>query len=56
MAGLEDNQDIKAYTVDGRQIATTASLGSNATMTVPLNSGEVVILKFGGKSIKVRMR
>ena len=54
--GLENNQDIKAYTVDGRQIATTVSLGSNATMTVPLNSGEVVILKLGGKSIKVRMR
>lgn len=54
--GLENNQDIKAYTVDGLQIATTVSLGSNATMTVPLNSGEVVILKFGGKSIKVRMR
>ena len=54
--GLENNQDIKAYTVDGRQIATTVSLGSNATMTVPLDSGEVVILKFGGKSIKVRMR
>ena len=56
VAGLENNQDIKAYTVDGRQIATTVSLGSNATMTVPLNSGEVVILKLGGKSIKVLMR
>ena len=56
VAGLENNQDIKAYTVDGRHIATTVSLGSNATMTVPLNYGKVVILKLGGKSIKVRMR
>ena len=55
VAGLENNQDIKAYTVDGRQIASMVTKGPNATMSVPSNRGEVVILKIGSKSLKIKM-
>lgn len=55
VAGLENNQDIKAYTVDGRQIASMVTKGPNATMSVPSNRGEVIILKIGSKSLKIKM-
>ena len=55
LSGLEDNQDIKAYTLDGRQIASMMTKGPNATMSVPSNRGEVIILKIGSKSLKIKM-
>lgn len=55
LSGLEDNQDIKAYTLDGRQIASMVTKGPNATMSVPSNRGEVIILKIGSKSLKIKM-
>ena len=56
ISGLDNNQDIKAYTLDGHQIASTVSNGSNATITVASNPGDVIILKIGSKSLKYLMK
>ena len=50
--GVENNTDVKVYTVDGTFVGSETAVDNTATVSIPLTTGTVVV-KTGKKTVKI---
>ena len=55
LSGLADGTDVAAYSTVGTHLATAIATDGTVTLNINLQSGTIVIVKFGCKSVKVRI-
>ena len=55
ISGVAKNTDIVVYTVSGTEVARATAIEGTATISTGLQSGTIVVVKFGNKSVKVRI-
>ena len=56
ISGVKDGVKVSAFTVSGKQIASTESYNGQAVMNTNLSVGSVAIVKIGAKAIKVLLK
>ena len=55
VSGVAKGTDVVVYTISGTEVARATATDSTATISTGLQSGTVVVVKFGNKSVKVRI-
>ena len=55
MSGVAKGTEVVVYTVSGTEVASVTATEGATTISTGLQSGTVVIVKFGNKSVKVRI-
>ena len=55
ISGVAKNTEIVVYTVSGTEVARATATEGTTTISTGLQSGTIVIVKFGNKSVKVRI-
>ena len=55
MGGVAKGTDVVVYTISGTEVARSTATDGTATISTGLQSGTIVVVKFGNKSVKVRI-
>ena len=55
VSGVAKGTDVVVYTISGTEVARATATDGTATISTGLQSGTIVVVKFGNKSIKVRI-
>ena len=55
VSGVAKGTDVVVYTISGTEVARATATDSTATISIGLQSGTIVVVKFGNKSVKVRI-
>lgn len=55
ISGVVQNTEVVVYTISGTEVARATATDSTATISTGLQSGTIVVVKFGNKSVKVRI-
>ena len=55
VSGVAKGTDVVVYTISGTEVARTTATDGTATISTGLQSGTIVVVKFGNKSVKVRI-
>ena len=55
VSGVVQNTEVVVYTISGTEVARATATDSTATISTGLQSGTIVVVKFGNKSVKVRI-
>ena len=53
--GVAKGTDVVVYTISGTEVARSTATNGTATISTGLQSGTIVVVKFGNKSVKVRI-
>lgn len=56
ISGIKDGIKVNAFTISGKQIASTEGHNGQASIATNLSAGSVVIVKIGDKAVKVLLR
>lgn len=54
--GLDDQTDVRVYTVDGKQVGAAVAHHNAATVATSMGAGSIAIVKVGDKSMKVLVK
>ena len=55
VSGVVQNTEVVVYTIDGIEVDRAVASDGTATIYTGLQSGTIVVVKFGNKSVKVRI-
>ena len=55
LSGLDAGTEVAAYNTSGAQLATAVATDGTATLYTNLSTGSIVIVKFGNKSVKIKI-
>ena len=55
VSGVAKGTDVVVYTISGTEVARSTATNGTATISTGLQSGTIVVVKFGNKSVKVRI-
>ena len=55
MSGVAKNTEIVVYTVSGTEVARATATEGTTTINTGLQSGTIAIVKFGNKSVKIKI-
>ena len=55
VSGVAKGTDVVVYTISGTKVASATATDGTATISTGLQSGTIVVVKFGNKSVKVRI-
>ena len=55
VSGVAKGTDVVVYTISGTEVARSTATNGTATISTSLQSGTIVVVKFGNKSVKVRI-
>ena len=55
VSGVVQNTEVVVYTIDGMEVDRAVASDGTATIYTGLQSGTIVVVKFGNKSVKVRI-
>ena len=55
VSGVAKGTDVVVYTINGTEVARSTATDGTATISTGLQSGTIVVVKFGNKSVKVRI-
>jgi hypothetical protein len=55
VSGVAKGTDVVVYTISGTEVARAIATDGTATISTGLQSGTIVVVKFGNKSVKVRI-
>ncbi len=55
VSGLAKDTEVVVYTISGTEVARATATDGTATISTGLQSGTIVVVKFGNKSVKVRI-
>ncbi|MBQ5642624.1 MAG: leucine-rich repeat domain-containing protein, partial [Bacteroidaceae bacterium] len=55
VSGLAKDTEVVVYTISGTEVARATATDGKATISIGLQSGTIVVVKFGNKSVKVRI-
>ena len=55
VSGVAKGTDVVVYTISGTEVARATATEGTATISTGLQSGTIVVVKFGNKSVKVRI-
>ena len=55
LSGLDAGTEVSAYNTSGAQLATAVATDGTATLYTNLSTGSIVIVKFGNKSVKIKI-
>ncbi|MBR5466671.1 MAG: leucine-rich repeat domain-containing protein [Bacteroidaceae bacterium] len=55
VSGVAKGTDVVVYTISGTEVARATAADGTATISTGLQSGTIVVVKFGNKSVKVRI-
>ena len=55
ISGVTSGTEISIYTISGTEVARATATEGTATISTGLQSGTIVVVKFGNKSVKVRI-
>ena len=55
VSGVAKGTDMVVYTISGTEVARSTATNGTATISTGLQSGTIVVVKFGNKSVKVRI-
>ena len=55
VSGVAKGTDVVVYTISGTEVARSTATDGTATISTGLQSGTIVVVKFGNKSVKVRI-
>ena len=55
LSGLDAGTEVAAYNTSGAQLATAVATDGTATLYTNLSTGTIVIVKFGSKSVKIKI-
>ena len=55
VSGVAKGTDVVVYTISGIEVACSTATDGTATISTGLQSGTIVVVKFGNKSVKVRI-
>ena len=55
VSGVVQNTEVLVYTISGTEVARAIATEGTATISTGLQSGTIVVVKFGNKSVKVRI-
>ncbi|MEE0984197.1 MAG: Ig-like domain-containing protein [Bacteroidaceae bacterium] len=55
LSGLDAGTEVAAYNTTGAQLATAVATDGTATLYTNLSTGSIVIVKFGNKSVKIKI-
>ena len=55
VSGVAKGTEVVVYTVSGTEVARATATEGQATISIGLQSGTIVVVKFGNKSVKVRI-
>jgi hypothetical protein len=55
VSGVVQNTEVAVYTIDGIEVDRAVASDGTATIYTGLQSGTIVVVKFGNKSVKVRI-
>ena len=55
VGGVAKGTDVVVYTISGTEVARSTATNGTATISTGLQSGTIVVVKFGNKSVKVRI-
>ncbi len=55
VSGVAKGTDVVVYTISGTEVARATATDGTATISTALQSGTIVVVKFGNKSVKVRI-
>jgi hypothetical protein len=55
VSGVAQNTEVVVYTIDGIEVDRAVASDGTATIYTGLQSGTIVVVKFGNKSVKVRI-
>ena len=55
VSGVVQNTEVAVYTIDGMEVDRAVASDGTATIYTGLQSGTIVVVKFGNKSVKVRI-
>ena len=55
VSGVAKGTDVVVYTISGTEVARATATDGTATISTGLQSGTIVVVKFGNKSVKVRI-
>ena len=55
VSGVAKGTDVVVYTISGTEVARSTATDGTATISTSLQSGTIVVVKFGNKSVKLRI-
>ena len=55
VSGVAKDTEVTVYTISGTEVARATAADGTATISTGLQSGTIVVVKFGNKSVKVRI-
>lgn len=55
VSGVAKGTDVVVYTISGTEVARATATEGITTISTGLQSGTIVVVKFGSKSVKVRI-
>ena len=55
ISGVAKDTEVTVYTISGTEVARATATEGQATISIGLQSGTIVVVKFGNKSVKVRI-
>ena len=55
VGGVAKGTDVVVYTISGTEVTRSTATNGTATISTGLQSGTIVVVKFGNKSVKVRI-
>lgn len=55
VSGVAKGTDVVVYSISGTEVARSTATNGTATISTGLQSGTIVVVKFGNKSVKVRI-
>ena len=55
LSGLDAGTEVAAYNTSGAQLATAVATDGTATLYTNLSTGSIAIVKFGNKSVKIKI-
>ena len=55
VSGVAKGTDVVVYTISGTEVARSTATDGTATISTGLQSGTIVVVKFGNKSVKLRI-
>ena len=55
VSGVAKDTEVTVYTISGTEVARATATDGTTTISTGLQSGTIVVVKFGNKSVKVRI-
>ena len=55
VSGVAKDTEVVVYTISGTEVARATATDGTTTISTGLQSGTIVVMKFGNKSVKVRI-